>query len=262
MRLRNIVAIVVLLFLSVATWTIPISPPGLKTTRLVLGILGTVLMLVTELLYSYRKEKHLKFGSLKNWLRFHIVTGLAGPAMVIWHSDFKFSGLAGAITYLTVIVVISGIIGRYIYRLIPRTIKGHAKDVREIAADEEDIEGQLKQLMDNEPDKVRELLEFKAARDLNGGIVATWWRSTVEYYRQRWWIRRRLVGLSHEEPTAFRELKLLMDKRAALERRLKALKTSKELLANWIAFHKPLTLTLFALVAVHMLGMFYYGRLF
>ncbi len=260
-KVRDIIVTILLALLFVATWTIPLTPAGFKTTRLILGIIGTLLMISTELLYSLRKEKRFTYGSLRTWLRLHIFTGLAGPALVLWHTDLRFNGLAGAITYLTIIVVISGIIGRYIYRLIPRTIKGRAKDVDEVVADERAIEEQLELLMVDKPNKVLDL-RLKAACDLNSGILATWWRSTIEYYRQRLRVRRRLAGLSREESTVYRELKVLMDKRAVLERRLEALQTSKKLLSNWIAFHKPLTLTLFALAGVHVVSMFYYGRFF
>ena len=58
------------------------------------------------------------------WLQFHIFTGLVGPYMVLLHTSWKFNGLAGAVTLLTVIIVLSGIIGRYIYTRIPRTTDG------------------------------------------------------------------------------------------------------------------------------------------
>ena len=44
--------------------------------------------------------------------------------MVLLHSSWKFNGLAGATTLLTIIIVISGFIGRYIYTQIPRTLEG------------------------------------------------------------------------------------------------------------------------------------------
>jgi hypothetical protein len=44
--------------------------------------------------------------------------------MVLLHTSWKFNGLAGAVTLLTIIIVISGIIGRYIYTRIPRTLDG------------------------------------------------------------------------------------------------------------------------------------------
>ena len=91
-----------------------------------LGILGFVLMLMTETLYSLRKRMHtVRLGRMSLWLKFHIFTGLVGPYMVLLHTSWKFNGLAGVTTLLTVIIVISGFVGRYIYTRIPRTADGN-----------------------------------------------------------------------------------------------------------------------------------------
>jgi hypothetical protein len=58
------------------------------------------------------------------WLQFHIFTGLVGPFMVLLHTSWKFNGLAGVTTLFTVIIVVSGFIGRYIFTRIPRTMDG------------------------------------------------------------------------------------------------------------------------------------------
>jgi hypothetical protein len=90
-----------------------------------IGIVGFLLMLMTETLYSYRKRSRKgRWGNLQSWLQFHIFTGLVGPYMVLLHTSWKFNGLAGATTLLTVIIVISGFIGRYIYTRIPRSLEG------------------------------------------------------------------------------------------------------------------------------------------
>ena len=90
-----------------------------------LGILGFVLMLLTETLYSLRKRsRSVRWGKMSDWLQFHIFTGLVGPFMVFLHTSWKFNGLAGAVTLLTAVVVISGFIGRYIYTRIPRNADG------------------------------------------------------------------------------------------------------------------------------------------
>ena len=90
-----------------------------------LGILGFILMLMTETLYSLRKRSRLaRWGRPATWLRFHIVTGLVGPYMVLLHSSWKLNGLAAAALLMTVIVVLSGITGRYIYTRIPRSASG------------------------------------------------------------------------------------------------------------------------------------------
>ena len=90
-----------------------------------LGILGFILMLMTETLYSLRKRsRSTRLGRMSLWLKFHIFTGLVGPYMVLLHTSWKFNGLAGVVTLLTVIIVISGFVGRYIYTRIPRTADG------------------------------------------------------------------------------------------------------------------------------------------
>ena len=90
-----------------------------------IGIFGFILMLMTETLYSLRKRsRSASWGRMPTWLQFHIITGLVGPYMVLLHSSWKFNGLAGVTTLFTIVIVISGFIGRYIYTRIPRTLDG------------------------------------------------------------------------------------------------------------------------------------------
>jgi hypothetical protein len=90
-----------------------------------LGIVGFGLMLMTETLYSLRKRAMRRpRGSMRAWLQFHIVTGIVGSYLVVLHSAWSFNGLAGALAVMTVVVVISGFIGRYIYTATPRTADG------------------------------------------------------------------------------------------------------------------------------------------
>jgi hypothetical protein len=96
-----------------------------------LGIVGFILMLMTEILYSLRKRSQTRvarWGRMSDWLQFHIFTGIVGPYMVLLHSSWKFNGLAGATMLLTIVIVISGFIGRYIYTRIPRTLDGIEMD--------------------------------------------------------------------------------------------------------------------------------------
>jgi len=90
-----------------------------------IGIFGFILMLMTEVLYSLRKRtRSASWGKMASWLQFHIFTGLVGPYMVLLHTSWKFNGLAGVTTLFTLIIVVSGFIGRYIYTRIPRTLDG------------------------------------------------------------------------------------------------------------------------------------------
>ncbi len=100
-------------------------PPASELFGHGIGIVGFILMLMTETLYSLRKRsRSVRWGRMSSWLQFHIFTGLVGPYMVLLHTSWKFNGLAGVTTLFTVVIVISGFIGRYIYTRIPRTMDG------------------------------------------------------------------------------------------------------------------------------------------
>ena len=92
-----------------------------------IGIVGFILMLMTATLYSLRKLRtDARWGSTAGWLKFHMVTGLVGPYMVLLHTAMKFNGFAGLTMLLTVVVVISGVVGRYLYTRVPRAAQDAA----------------------------------------------------------------------------------------------------------------------------------------
>jgi hypothetical protein len=98
-----------------------------------LGILGFTMMLMTETLYSFRKRAMRRpRGTMRAWLRFHIFTGIVGPYLVVLHAAWTFNGLAGVLTAMTVVVVASGFIGRYIYTAVPRTADGVVIEAQEL----------------------------------------------------------------------------------------------------------------------------------
>ncbi len=100
-----------------------------------IGVLGFVLMLATETLYSLRKRsRRARWGRPASWLRFHIFTGLVGPYMVLLHSSWQFNGLAGLVMLLTIVVVISGFIGRYIFTAVPRNADGLMLEAADLQA--------------------------------------------------------------------------------------------------------------------------------
>ena len=118
------VAVITGIYALVVVWQHGIPQAGDLFGHLI-GILGFILMLMTEILYSLRKRSRVaRWGRMSDWLQFHIFTGIVGPYMVLLHTSWKFNGLAGATTLLTVIIVVSGFIGRYIYTRIPRSLDG------------------------------------------------------------------------------------------------------------------------------------------
>jgi hypothetical protein len=100
-------------------------PPAREWFGHGIGILGFVFMFMTETLYSLRKRsRSVRWGRMSTWLQFHIFTGIVGPYMVLLHTSWKFNGIAGVSTLFTLIIVVSGFVGRYIFTRIPRTLEG------------------------------------------------------------------------------------------------------------------------------------------
>lgn len=91
-----------------------------------LGISGATLITVGVAMYSSRKRIRAlwKLGKLSRWLEVHIFMCLLGPLLIIYHSTFKAGGIA-AISFWTMLsVASSGIVGRFLYALIPRDSAG------------------------------------------------------------------------------------------------------------------------------------------
>src|SRR5271155_4164588 len=111
-------------------WEQPPQPSGFLGHGL--GIVGFLMMLSTETLYSMRKRiPGFNWGQMSRWLQAHIFTGIVGSYLVVLHSGWKFNGLAGALTLVTLVVVVSGVVGRYIYTAVPRNLDGVALAVAE-----------------------------------------------------------------------------------------------------------------------------------
>ncbi len=112
---------------------------GIKLGLLGLGLFTAIFM------YPLRKRIPwlAKRGSPKHWLDFHIVFGLSAPVIIAFHSSFKFSGLAGVAFWIMVAVAVSGIVGRYIYAQIPRSLNSAELSLKELESIEQALTGEL-----------------------------------------------------------------------------------------------------------------------
>lgn len=138
-----------------------------------MGIVGFLLMLMTETLYTLRKRTHsARWGRMASWLEFHIFTGLVGPYMVLLHSAWRFNGLAGVVMLLTILIVVSGFIGRYIYTSIPRGAGGEEVPVDQLEGLIARIEQGLQRLERSEgspavmESRAKALAELRTRRDM------------------------------------------------------------------------------------------------
>lgn len=110
-----------------------------------LGICGAALMLLL-LIYSVRKRtKAMQWiGSIPFWFRIHLMCGIAGPTLILLHSNFRLGALNSNVALFTMLIVMaSGIVGRYIYGHVHTGLDGRKAIAKEILAEAEALKKQL-----------------------------------------------------------------------------------------------------------------------
>ena len=225
-----------------------------------LGILGFVMMLMTETLYSLRKRtRSARWGRMAAWLQFHIFTGLVGPYLGLLHSAWQFNGLAGVLMLFTVVIVASGFVGRYIYTAIPRTADGTEVAAEELERQIQVTEGELRLSVDGQPETAARFAGLIAA-----GPDATTMRPALVFerglldlrYRWQWWqARRHLPAAARDQVLRLESLQL---QKRTLRRQLASLALARHMLSLWQAIHMPIGMALFTLGFIHAAATLYF----
>ncbi len=109
-----------------------------------LGIIGS-LMMIFMLAYSLRKRirAFYRWGRLSTCLNIHIYFGIIGPLLVVLHSSFKLNGIISISFWSMLIVMFSGILGRYLYLKIPRDFSGEELSLQKVQKEAEQLAQQL-----------------------------------------------------------------------------------------------------------------------
>lgn len=102
-----------------------------------LGITGGTMMV---LLLMYPLRKRIRFlhvlGATRHWFRLHMVFGLLGPLLILYHSNFHLGSFNSSVAFYAMLLVAgSGIIGRHFYAGIHRGLYGRKTNLRELQQD-------------------------------------------------------------------------------------------------------------------------------
>lgn len=86
-----------------------------------LGIIGTIMMCAL-LIYPLRKYSRITLpGSVGFWFRVHMFLGLFGPLAILYHCRFRYEAVNSGIALLLMLVMVfSGLVGRYLHSHIYR----------------------------------------------------------------------------------------------------------------------------------------------
>lgn len=99
-----------------------------------LGLYGGILMLL-QFLYAMRKHiaSLRQWGNLKVWFLAHVVIGVLAPLIIILHSRFDIASINGGVAFFAMLLVVfSGIVGRYLYSKINFDFAGARLDLKSL----------------------------------------------------------------------------------------------------------------------------------
>ena len=240
-----------------------------------LGIVGGSLMLLLLLYPSGKKSALLRrLGVLKHWFRVHMLIGLIGPLLILYHCNFSVDAMNSKVALYSMLgVAFSGIIGRYFYTRIHRGLYGKRANIEELRSEISDSLENSRGLAAILPGFIgelhsvsEELLGDQFTRSISLKRSLLW---TVKYYVVRakmyFLIRRELRArtiLSETLQANTKNLRKTANAYAAqqvkLMRQVAQISIFERLFSLWHVFHMPLFILLVISALVHVLAVHMY----
>ncbi|MDP3147643.1 MAG: hypothetical protein Q8N83_00810 [Ignavibacteria bacterium] len=230
-----------------------------------LGILGTLMMIFGVALYMVRKRtrKLFQLGYLKNWLEFHIFLCTLGPIFVLFHTAFKFGGIVAVSFWSMVAVVASGVIGRFIYIQIPRSIQGQELDFKGI----QEMDQALSVRLSNEFKLSSSLIDtfehhFKIEKYAGLSFSKSLSVMMSDYFALRKLIPQLKKSLRESGITnshSIKEIIKLFKAKITLTRRIGLLRTMQRLFNYWHIVHLPFAVAMFVIMVIHVIVTIVFG---
>ncbi|MGB0432134.1 MAG: hypothetical protein ACPGLV_16785 [Bacteroidia bacterium] len=207
-----------------------------------LGIFGTLMILVGVVVYIARKKYGFleRFIRLKYLLEFHIFLCTLGPILILFHTSFKFGGIVSIAFWSMVAVVLSGVVGRFIYVQIPRSIEGRELTLNEL----KDLQSQI--ILELRADCAIGIEKLNELIYQNGKL-----KSTAEVKKQL-----KNEGIAKSSSKAILSA---VAKEHTLAKRIARLNKMQELFKYWHVAHRPFALIMLVIVVVHVVVTLLFG---
>lgn len=226
-----------------------------------LGIIGTLLILIGVVMYIVRKRSKMmaRWGRLKYWLEFHIFLCTLGPIMVLFHTAFKFGGIVSVAFWSMVAVVASGVVGRFIYVRIPRSIEGRALSLNEVKEMKMDVERMLKGAYGISDEEYNRLVAVTMIPKQSGlGSLQKFFGSFFAERRILKEVRTILRSNNMTHDNVNKILKLVK-KELTLSNRIENLQLMHRLFRYWHVAHLPFALIMLIIVIIHVVVTITFG---
>lgn len=223
------------------------------------GIAATVLFL-SNLFYLVRKKARLeKLGTMRHWLRWHVVSGILGCLLVALHACFEVRTLVTQVViWSLVIVIVTGIVGRYLVRFIPRTRDGQQQAIGELEGEILDFIEKVRPAVKGDAEALAVLGRMTDALDDSGdapGLAAAIRRGRRARQELRYLTRNVPLDLLEDG----NDFKPMMRRAGWRYRQLVAARFASNLLDGWRIFHRVLAILFVVGLAFHVGAALYYG---
>jgi hypothetical protein len=220
-----------------------------------LGILGTLMILIGVFTYIGRKKKKFlpRVGALKYWLEFHIFLCSVGPLLILFHTAFKFGGIVSISFWSMVAVVLSGVIGRFIYIQIPRTIQGRELSLTEIKEMKDNLSEQLRIKYGFDETIYHQLIAatIREPEKTGSGLTAR----IINRIRTNRDIKNKARAIFSEAKLTGRDRKgvmKLVNNEMTLNARIRRLQTMQTYFKYWHVAHLPFALIMLVIMVIHV----------
>ena len=224
-----------------------------------MGLIGSLMMLAL-LMYPIRKRLRfaLRWGAIKYWFSLHMMFGIFGPLLVLFHSTFQINSVNAGVAFTAMCVVAgSGMIGRFAYSKIHRGLYGSKLSLQELKGELFGSENEAESKLKDYPMVLMVLHRFhRYALEANPGIIGKIIRFlTLPVRRQIANLRCILYMPKYSRETRVRR-QLVLDYLYAVER-LAQFSVFERIFALWHVMHIPLVYLLVVtaiwhVIAVHM----------
>ena len=240
-----------------------------------LGIVGSVLMLLL-LLYPLRKRMRSRRlgGSVAFWFRAHMILGVVGPAIILFHANFRMVTINSTVATIAMLVVAgSGIVGRYLYGKIHLGLYGRKAAVQEILADAKALKQSLGANVPGIDHFVEQLDAFAAhLGETRQSLLAGAWSLLALVVRARV-ARWRLLGIARqflaveaerhgwsrrERAQRFAAIVNLVTLYISAVRKAAAFKFYDRLFSIWHVLHVPLFVILIIAASIHVFAVHFF----
>jgi hypothetical protein len=237
-----------------------LKPSGTIGQSLGITALGLFLFMW---LYPIRKRfRSLAWtGSTRGWLEVHIAAGLLVPLVAATHAGWRFTGLIGLGYGAMFLVCCSGVVGRYLYLKIPRAKSGLELSIEQMESEREKHLRELAATTGLSESSIRRALMTELPPEKKLGVLATFARLVRDDFQRRraarailqeWKGRGATAGFSAGGRSAVRSVLAIARREIALSQQIRVLESTHRVFAYWHAAHRPVAVTAFLAVAIHV----------